>query len=376
MAEHTSIEWCDHTFNPWQGCTKVASGCTNCYAEAIVTRFHQAAWGPHGTRVKTSAEYWRKPIKWNRDAEQDGVRRRVFCASLADVFEDWKGPIVDARGSRLVVSRTADFSRQDKYHGREADEPAERWATVTDLRQDLFSLIDETPWLDWLLLTKRIENARRMWPARDRHYDKHLDSLHNPHFRENVWIGCSIATQEDADRNVPELMKCRDLAPVMFLSIEPLLGPIDLDQCGATPCEAVGGAPDDITEPQPWPGVQWVIVGGESGPGARWCNLDWVRSIAEQCKAAEVPCFVKQLGSHPIGWRHDRLEQIGETERATGTDALVLWKLRDAKGGDPAEWPEDLRVREFPRTREEEPVPSRQSTGSSSLHRPEGGPTR
>lgn len=351
MGQNSTIEWTTHTFNPWMGCTKVAPGCTHCYAEAFTKRYGKAAWGPNGTRVKTSDNYWRQPIKWNRDAEAAGERRRVFCASLADVFEEWTGPI---RGSGRDDGELA------------IDDDRSRQLTMDDLRRDLFALIDQTPNLDWLLLTKRPENVREMWAptcnrckGRGWYLKRITDNTPTPcedcdrkaselgvslqdgqyarptNFRFNVWLGCSISEQKTADENIPHLLKCRDLAPVLFLSAEPLLGPLNLHQAL---CKHFN---PDRREQQigHWcdgPQIQWVIGGGESGPGARPCDVSWIRSIIAQCKAAGVPCFVKQLGANPqyLEWRYKSMMDL---------------KLKDRKGGDPSEWPEDLRVREFPR---------------------------
>lgn len=150
MGETTKIQWTDHTFNPWIGCARVAPGCVNCYAEADMDRRRgRVKWGPHGTRSRTSDDYWHEPAKWNKQAEASGIRQRVFCASLADVFEDWGiEPILDHRGEVIIGPDGL------------------RRITMTDLRRDLFALIDQTPWLDWLLLTKRPENIIKMWPSR------------------------------------------------------------------------------------------------------------------------------------------------------------------------------------------------------------------
>jgi len=277
VSENTSIEWCDHTFNPWWGCTKIADGCTHCYAADIANRFGRAVWGTQGTRVMASDATWGEPLKWERKAAKDGVRRRVFCASMADVFEAWGGPIVDRFGHCAA-------SRADYTQDMDMDE----------LRRDLFALIDSTPHLDWLLLTKRPDNIRFGWPDDGR-------------MRHNVWLGCSVATQKDADRDLPLLLNWRDLSPVLFASAEPLLGPVDLS---------------------PWleqGRLSWIIVGGESGQQARPCDVTWITSIVRQCRDGGVPCFVKQLGTKPVGW---------------------------AVAGDghktPAYWPANLRVREFP----------------------------
>lgn len=231
MAENSNISWTTHTFNPVRGCTKVSDGCKNCYAETMSKRNPKVLgiWGDKGTRVVASEDMWRKPVAWDREAQNVGERHRVFCASLADVCEDrpeWNAP-----------------------------------------RIRLKNLIRETPHLDWLLLTKRPENYLRLfwgpeqgvWPS-------------------NVWAGTSVENQEAADKRIPHLLKCP--AAIRFLSCEPLLGPIDLVDKTRTYRPAIE--------------VDWVIVGGESGPGARPCNVAWIRDIVGQCKAAGVATFVKQ----------------------------------------------------------------------------------
>ncbi len=264
MAAESKIEWTHATFNPWRGCTKISMGCTYCYAETLAKRNPGVLgiWGPKGTRVVASESYWRQPIRWNQEAREAGERRRVFCASLADVFED-----------------------RD-----ELEEPRDR----------LWSLMFKTPHLDWLLLTKRPEYARE-W-------------INYCSLPANAWLGVSVEDQQRANERIPELLKIE--ASVRFLSVEPLLGPVDLT---------------------PWlKSLDWVIIGGESGHRARPCNLAWIRSIRDQClQAAGASVFIKQLGSVPMD----------ESVHRYGLTALAL---RDAKGGDWSEWPEDLRVREYP----------------------------
>jgi len=381
MGEVTSISWCDHTFNPWVGCSKVHTGCAHCYAEADMDkRRHFAQWGPNGTRVKTSEANWKKPLKWNKEAQAEGVRRRVFCSSLADVFEDWQGPIVNADGQ--VLCDVGDFNwrpeseiNRSAFPGFNAADP-EFKVTMRDVRLKLFHLIDNTPQLDWLLLTKRPENIRDMWMMWNGVFDRDEPEIENGWWRHNTWIGTSVSDQSTADKAIPELLKARDLAPVLFLSVEPLLGPLDLtqwlyDNCcsgvrehfnmdgeyiGSEACSCNGG-------PVPSPEIDWVIVGGESGPNARPCNPEWIRSIVSQCKQAGVPCFVKQMGANVVT-RNDAIEDVfgngfsgwpdpevkfnihGYREEYQGADCRI--QLRDKKGGDPIEWPEDLRVLQFP----------------------------
>jgi protein gp37 len=314
MAEDTKIQWCHHTFNPWRGCSKVHTGCKHCYAEVNYSvKMHGIKWGTQaqgGTRVKLADAGWQQPLTWDRQAQAAGERRRVFCSSLADVFEEWDGPVLDHVGN--VIDGM----------------------TLAILRRDLFALIDATPWLDWLLLTKRPENAVRMWPdpsddLRRLNYQRECQDLG---YRSNVWIGTSISDQATADAMLPHLLKCRNLGKVLFVSAEPLVGPVDLiNTIGQIGLRALGVQyAGKVTGLGGAPFVDWVIIGGESGPRARDCDLQWVRALAEQCRYSRIPVFVKQLGA----------SQLSGGILVTGT--------RDPKGGDPAEWPADLRIREFP----------------------------
>ncbi len=230
MGEDSKIEWTTHTFNPWIGCQKVSPGCDHCYAEAMMDhRWGKVQWGPHGERKRTSAANWRKPLAWSKAARGASERPRVFCASLADVFDN--------------------------------QVPAE-W------RADLFDLIGETPELDWLLLTKRPENAYRMilraisprdWPWR------------------NVWLGTTAEDQPHFDRRWKHLVDIP--AQVHFISYEPAIGPLFVRPA----------LPD------------WIICGGESGHGARMMDPEWARDLRDQCAAAGVPFFMKQMtGKKPI----------------------------------------------------------------------------
>jgi protein gp37 len=296
MAANSKIEWTDHTFNPWIGCTKVHEGCTHCYAETFAKRTGKAKWGNGGSRVKTSEAYWQQPLKWNAEAAAAGERRRVFCASLADVFEDWQGPVHDHHGDLLGLDE-GEFCKI-------VDPRTPYRATLDDLRRELFRLIDATPMLDWLLLTKRPENIRRMWtfrnnigpPQRSTTPEQFASALH----RDNVWLGTSISDQKTADDWIPRLLETRDLSPVLFLSCEPLLGPIDLRQCrtheGHSNVLFVGNEGGWEYAGSPRNFINWLIVGGESGHGARPMHPDWARGLRDQCVAAGVPFFFKQWG--------------------------------------------------------------------------------
>ncbi len=218
MGQNSSIEWTDHTFNPWWGCTKVSPGCTNCYAETFSYRYGHDIWGPKKSRRIFGDSHWQEPLKWNKQATQRNQRIRVFCASMADVFEDN--------------------------------------SSVTQEREKLWKLIEETPMLDWLLLTKRPENMRKFIPW-------------GANWPVNVWAMTSVENQEQAEKRIPVLVETP--AVVKGLSVEPLLDAIDLS---------------------PWlPKVDWVIVGGESGSHARPLNPQWVMDIRDQCISANTPFF-------------------------------------------------------------------------------------
>lgn len=281
MAENSKIEWTNSTFNPWLGCTKVSPACKYCYAERDMDhRYKKVAWGPNGTRVLTSDDNWKKPIKWNREAFGEAIksdrvagRPRVFCASLADVFEDWKGPIVDHHGGRLRVSPVGAWVSAGPL-GAETDMQRMsddfRDVTMDDIRARLFRLIDATPNLDWLLLTKRPENIRAKWHPFDWQTPSDV-----PH-RKNVWLGTSVESSEYLHR-IDSLKAAGGLADVLFISAEPVVGPMP------TLGEHLGG-------------IDWVIAGGESGPEARPSHPDWFRSIRDQCEMHNVPFHFKQWG--------------------------------------------------------------------------------
>lgn len=309
----SKIAWTHHTFNPWIGCQRVSPGCEHCYAEAQDERWRpgKTRWGPKAERTRTSPSYWKQPIAWNRAAENAGDRHRVFCASLADVFED----------------------RPE----------------LAPWRRELFDVIDRTPSLDWLLLTKRPENIDRLWP----------DGLPPPSVRgwPNVWLGTTVEDQRRAEERIPELIKVP--AAVRFLSCEPLLGPLDLDQWMDE--DRLGFVNSEI---------DWVIIGGESGHYAREFRVEWARDLIWQCRnggrSVEPVPFVKQLGAAPtvnfyddefeawFGWKGiERPDPIGWCERDGQPPIGSRMNVRglDRAGADPGEWPPGLRVREFPEPR-------------------------
>ena len=231
MAKNSSIEWTHHTFNPWWGCTKVSPACDHCYAETWAKRVGQSVWGPKSPRRFFSDKHWADPLRWNAEANADGHRRRVFCASMADVFE--------------------------------------HRADLNETRKRLWKLIEATPMLDWLLLTKRPQQIgiKAPWTT---------------DWPDNVWIGTTVENQKFAELRLPHLLK--HPAKVRFLSCEPLLGPIDLGRW------INGDASEGLHR------VDWIIAGGESGPGARPMHPDWARSLRDQAASADAAFHFKQWG--------------------------------------------------------------------------------
>ncbi len=276
MGQNSKIQWCDHTFNPWIGCTKVSPGCAHCYAEANrAAKSFGVQWGKDKLRYRTSAANWEKPLQWNRQGQG-----RVFCASLADVFDE---------------------------------------EVPDDWRHELFDLIYECKNLTWLILTKR--------PAKALNFILGTSGA-GAWFSElfpHVWMGVSVEDQKRADERIPLLTQIP--AAIRFLCVEPMLGPIYFHDAFY--------APDHFDQPlwPQYPKVHWTIFGGESGPGARDCDVDWIRCGLLQCRIAGVAPFVKQVGQRAF---------IGSGP------ARVALDTQDPKGGDPAEWPEELRVRKFP----------------------------
>ncbi|MDP1555779.1 MAG: phage Gp37/Gp68 family protein, partial [Hyphomonas sp.] len=264
MGEGTKIEWADFTFNPFIGCTKVSPACDNCYAEAQANRYwkDEGLWA--GNRKRTSENNWRNPLKWNRQAAafraQHGRPPMVFCASLADVFDN---------------------------------QVPDEW------RRDLWELIAATPDLIWLLLTKRPQNIAKMLPHPGLHFPRGGPAWGGGW--PNVWLGTTVENQAEADRRIPALLSVP--AAKRFLSCEPLLGPVDLGRIPVSAQIADGDEFRDaevnclsggmiVTRPaidalvaSPAK-IDWVIAGGESGREARPSHPDWFRSLRDQCAAA------------------------------------------------------------------------------------------
>lgn len=267
MMASSKIEWTDETWNPVSGCEKVSEGCRNCYAETIAHRF----WGSRPFReVRCHPERLERPLHWKKP-------RRVFVNSMSDLFhEDVPDEFID----------------------------------------QVFAVMALTPQHSYQILTKRPERMLQycQWPL------------------PNCWTGVSIEDQVTADKRIPILL--RTPAAVRWISAEPLLGPVDLTAITVghenwnaldrrEAMDAEPGSPNTI--------LDWVVLGGESGPQARPCNVDWIRSLVQQCRSETIPVFVKQVGSRP--WS------------GPGNHPM---HITDPKGGDPSEWPTDLRVREWP----------------------------
>lgn len=305
MARESKIEWTKHTWSPWIGCTKVSAGCKFCYAEALMAlRYKRVGWGKGAPRSLGADSGWLDVLKWNAEAANANERARVF-PSLCDVFDE---------------------------------EVPDEW------RARFFVLVGATPWLDWLILTKRPEAMYAyMNPLQGAAIHDEADRMQGTPlhrvakaYRENlairssfptwhnVWLGTSVENQETCDERIPWL--ARTPAAKRFLSVEPLLGGVDLGMFDTLPEPSLHTMVMDA--------IDWVIVGGESqqnGQQARPFYLNWARSLRDECAEARVPFFLKQLGSSPV-----------ENNRAL--------ELLDKKGGDWTEWPADLCIREEPRT--------------------------
>jgi protein gp37 len=283
LSENTGISWCDATFNPWWGCTKVSPACDHCYAERDAHRFApgKTLWGVGAERRTFGDAHWQMPLRWAKTLPAKlGRRPRVFCASMGD-WLDLDAPL-------------GEFVR-------------------------LLDLIRTTPELDWLLLSKRIGNWRKQLDAArmearcangielHRWIANWLDGGAPP----NVWLGATVISQAEVDRDVPKLLAIP--ARVRFVSIEPMLGPIELPtmRCdrgsltgpggvGGVSCPDCGGYGDGS-------GfgclrLHWVIAGGESGPSARPAHPDWFRALRDRCAAVGVPFHFKQWGE----WREPK----------------------------------------------------------------------
>jgi protein gp37 len=385
VAANTSIEWCDRSWNPVRGCSIVSPGCHSCYAMKQAHRFA----GPGGSyegltkRTERSGPQWTgkvitvesallEPLSWRKPA-------RVFVNSMSDLFhEDVPDAFIDKVFAVMALADRHTFQVLTKRADRMR-------AYMLDLNR--VDRIDEHIW---------------QW-----HTESTTNAMPIGGVLPNVWLGVSVENQQYADERIPLLLQTP--AAVRFISAEPLLGPLDLrsyvhnvstyhvsvDVEGAIKNRACDFLTDNGRPMSPeeaetalrslvaegvkrikstdecvgfsdqtgCPGhrhrrVDWVIVGGESGPGARPFDLAWARSIVQQCKAAGVACFVKQVGAVPMmgdaDWRSEfgdgRVRILSATNHRRVPDGFVPIAM-NRKGGDPSEWPEDIRVRQFPEAR-------------------------
>lgn len=333
----TGIEWTDATWNPVVGCSPVSPGCLNCYAARMAVRLEQIGRPEYAPRlidtrgrehrgavpdpvkarcrtvriaqvkagrpvftgdVRTVPERLTEPLHWKKP-------RMVFVNSMSDIFhESVPFEFVDRVFAVMALCPRHTFQVLTKRPERMAEYAASRGIGGT--------------WYDNV-----IHEIERLGTYDKSAFDAATEVECNGYLR-NVWLGASVEDQARADERIPNLVKCP--AAVRFLSCEPLLGPIDLT---------------------PWLAhLQWVIVGGESGPKARPCDVGWLYDFVRQCKAAHVPLFVKQLGSLPS---NGPFRQHPVTDRSNSPHGGNGRRFVSRKGADPSEWPDDLRVRQMPK---------------------------
>lgn len=365
----SNIEWTESTWNPVVGCTKVSPGCANCYAETMSGRLAAMA---YAKEEKDQAPSSGRLFNYTKIVRHKGnVPLQQWNNKVVTVNEALAEPLRWKKPRRIFVCSMSDLFHQD---------------VPFDYIDQVFAVMALTPKHTYQVLTKRPERMAEYlaalttpdgpdpdrWDAARRpFYDAAKGRERErigvvgayPHWPlPNVWLGTSVENQAAADERIPHLLRCP--AAVRFLSCEPLLGEVELViPQGCRGCNHPGNVVQRATCPRCGgsghePTIHWVIAGGESGHGARSCNIDWIRSLVGQCKAAGVPCFVKQLGALPSVQMVERVggnEFTGMFNKFTGAwppeardeDAWVI-RIKDKKGGNPDEWPSDLRVREFP----------------------------
>jgi len=341
VSTTTPIEWTDRTWNPVRGCARVSPGCEHCYAERVAHRFGGkgqpyeglTVLGKHGPRWAGRArfvpEMLGEPLRWRKP-------QRVFVNSMSDLFhEDIADEEIAAVFGVMAACPLHTFQVLTKRPARMAE-----W----------FEWVGDDPHMQLAGQADQVMNsllAGRLY----KHFDDEMGETDLPWPLPNVWLGVSCEDQQRADERIPLLLQCP--AAVRFVSAEPLLGTIDFLRVqwpGRHKVDVLRGGgwfdgPFTLRQPgdsfvnhSDMATINWVIVGGESGPGVRPCHVDWIRDIVGQCKVAGVSCFVKQFGSALYRSPPTYLD----------LDGLARGALRDRKGGDPREWPSDLRVREFP----------------------------
>jgi protein gp37 len=302
MGSTTKIPYVTASWNPVTGCTPESEGCQNCYARPFLNRFRgiEGHKFEHGFDVRMHQKALDEPRNWKKP-------RRVFVCSVSDLYHPDVNPLF-----RWMV-----------------------WRTMRECFQHTFLVLTKRP---QQMLDDLANNT--MWADEIKHEGERCRFIHNP--LPNVWLGVTAENQQTADERIPILLQCP--AAVRFVSCEPLLGRVDLGDAFGT-CYHSAEDGDTCTGDVSYNhGVDWVIVGGESGPKARPCNVEHIRSLVQQCRAADVPVFVKQLGASAFDSATPVKVDVQAMRAITGN----LLRLKDRKGGDPAEWPADLRVQEFP----------------------------
>lgn len=324
MPQESKIEWCTDTWNPIRGCSIVSPGCEHCYAMKTAARFSGVGGTYEGLTKKTSrGPVWTGEVREIPHKLEDPLHwkkpRRVFVNSMSDLFhEDVSDDFLDEvfavmalapQHTFQILTKRADRMRDYASGNRTADE-------FCRLNEGARTITGKPI---AILPTQKYGMVTGGWPL------------------PNAWLGVSVEDQQRADERIPHLLETP--AAVRFLSCEPLLGPVDLEE-HLGPIDPCPGWPAGSPE------ISWVIVGGESGPKARPCEVEWLRDIRQQCNAASVPLFVKQVGANYV----DAPNGIcGAQTRYPSEAGRPFARLKNRKGGDMEEWPEDLRVREFPK---------------------------
>jgi protein gp37 len=362
MGDKTSIEWTEASWNPVRGCSRVSKGCEHCYADGVARRFAgvgqpyeglvrigkdgkaKAQW--NGT-VRVVSEHLADPLRWTRP-------RMVFVNSMSDLFHEALpfetiaaifGVMAAApQHTFQVLTKRPQRAREffDWYEG-ESGTGASPYAAVCTAREALANA-GEKHVRDALAGATRdaLAGATEDWAL------------------PNVWLGVSVEDQATADERIPHLLACP--AAVRWVSYEPALGPVRFDRLTGADGIWTDAMPERMSEREA--GLDWIVVGGESGPGARPFDLAWARSVIAQCREAGVAVFVKQLGAAPVDGERSAIydrhglaapslahEEAGMLAPQYAGGRVVRpapFRVRDRKGGAMREWPKDLRVREWP----------------------------
>lgn len=353
----TSIEWTDKTWNPSRGCSRVSPGCENCYAERQAARFSSAGQPFEGlvsVRSRVSGLRYTEPKAAGDWTSPRWAGKARFVREMLELPLRWR------KAQRVFVDSMSDLFHVDITN----EQIAAVFGVMAACPQHTFQVLTKRPermleWFNWT--ANDWDNSAAAPPipvscgieAANHCADVDYLGLSDEWPLPNVWIGVSVEDQQRANERIPHLLDTP--AAVRFISAEPLLAPIDLRRVRQDDVYSIDALTGDVREGTGANGtgfrtdrnclskLDWVIVGGESGPGARPCEVEWIRSVVKQCADADVRCFVKQLGARPL--------TFDAVSRADGSTELqpVYLRMRDKKGGEIRAFPEDLRVREFPR---------------------------